>query len=98
MSQHTWWIKANCTKGAGKCSNKDSGIIQEEEKCYKNLVGRHVDERNPQLESMEVSGLMDECADGKQTAARGFGLMHDHTANFCHSRPTTGDSSCSDFV
>lgn len=57
-----------------------------------------MDERDPQLESVGASGLMDEHAGGKQTAAKGFGLMHDHTAKFCHSGPTTEDSSCSDCV
>lgn len=57
-----------------------------------------MDERDPQLESMGISGLMDEHTDRKQTAAKRFGLMHDHTANFCHFGPTTGDSSCSDFI
>lgn len=45
-----------------------------------------------------MSALMDEHADGKETAAKAFGLMHDHTVNPCHSGPATGDSSCSDFI
>jgi len=57
-----------------------------------------MDERDPQLESVGMSGLMDERADGKRTAAKGFGLMRDHTDNFCQSGSTTRDSSCSDFM